>query len=374
MNGLPETVLQFGSGKFLRAFADLFIHQANTAGQAVGRVVIVQSTGAGRADLLNQQQGRYHVLVRGLANGQTVDRVEESASVSRALSAASQWTDVLAVARSPALRFIISNTAEVGYNLDPTDGPHSNPPSSYPARLLLLLRERHRAGQPGVTILPCELFLHNADRLCGIVTDLAAAWHMPVDFRTWLGSACQWRNTLVDRIVTVAPPGQPLLNDDPLTTVAEPYALWAIEVKQGPNNIFEHPAITVTPNAEPYFLRKVRILNAAHTALLSQALPRGFQFVRQSVSDPDIADWLNRLLFDEIVPVLEGRVDDPVGFARSVLERFHNPFLEHKLRDIAAYHEAKVKIRLLPTIDEFREKFGRVPPLLEAASKWRLKE
>src|SRR3954469_7388316 len=104
MSQLPETVLQFGSGKFLRGFADLFIHQANEEGQAVGRVVVVQSTGAGRANALSQQGGRYHVVVRGLSGGQVIDRVEESASISRALSASAEWDAVLAVARAPELR------------------------------------------------------------------------------------------------------------------------------------------------------------------------------------------------------------------------------------------------------------------------------
>src|SRR5205814_446708 len=121
MDTLPETVLQFGSGKFLRAFADLFIDQANKSGQAVGRVVVVQSTGAARADSLNQQGGRYHVLVRGIENGVTIDRVEMVESVSRALIASSQWEDIRSVARSPELRTVLSNTAEVGYTLDPSD-------------------------------------------------------------------------------------------------------------------------------------------------------------------------------------------------------------------------------------------------------------
>jgi tagaturonate reductase len=75
-------------------------------------------------------------------------------------------------------------------------------------------------------------------------------------------------------------------------------------------------------------------------------------------------------LFDEIVPVLEGRVDAPDVFARQTLERFSNPFLEHKLSDIAAYHVEKVKIRLLPTRDEYVARFGRSPPLLEEAIAW----
>src|SRR5262245_7059583 len=130
MNTLPETVLQFGSGRFLRAFADLFIHHANQSGQAVGRVVIVQSTGGERANQLEQQGGVYHVAVRGFEEGRTVDRVEECASVSRALVASSQWGDVLALARSPQLRYILSNTTETGYNLDPKDAADTPVPAS----------------------------------------------------------------------------------------------------------------------------------------------------------------------------------------------------------------------------------------------------
>src|SRR5438477_1700470 len=107
MNADNETVLQFGSGRFLRAFADLFIHQANQQGQNVGRVVIVQSTGDNRAGGLNRQGGRYHVIVRGLDQGKVVDRVETSESISRALAASSQWPEVLEAARSPQLRVIL---------------------------------------------------------------------------------------------------------------------------------------------------------------------------------------------------------------------------------------------------------------------------
>jgi tagaturonate reductase len=66
-----------------------------------------------------------------------------------------------------------------------------------------------------------------------------------------------------------------------------------------------------------------------------------------------------------VVPVLEGRVEGPAEFARQTLERFDNPFIEHKLADIAVNHAAKVAVRLVPTRDEFQAQFGRTPPLLE---------
>src|SRR5688572_2112265 len=130
MPPLPETILQFGSGRFLRAFADLFVHHANEQGQDVGRIVVVQSTGDGRAGGLNAQGGRYHVVVRGLENGRVVDRVEECASISRALHAGSQWDEVLNVATSSQLHTILSNTTEAGYAHDPADAPTDAVPRS----------------------------------------------------------------------------------------------------------------------------------------------------------------------------------------------------------------------------------------------------
>ncbi|MBY0524086.1 MAG: tagaturonate reductase [Gemmataceae bacterium] len=367
METLPETILQFGAGKFFRAFADLLIHQANEQGQNVGRIVVVQSTGDDRAGLLNSQKGRYHVLIRGLSEGQTVDRVEESASISRALVATQQWDDIVALARSPQLRYIISNTTEVGYNLDPTDTVTSRPPRSFPAKLLLILQERFKAGRAGVTIIPCELFERNGEKLRDLTLDLATSWHLPESFKQWLRSECVWLDTLVDRIVAARPTEHPLLATDALLTVAEPYALWAIQLKDGAGPFIRHPAVVRTPDVQPYFLRKVRILNAAHTAMVGKARARGILTVREAVLDAEIGDWLGCLLFEEVVPTVADRVDDAAGFARLTLERFRNPFIEHKFSDIAMYHEAKVKIRLRTTREEYTAKFGHPPKLLDEA-------
>jgi tagaturonate reductase len=271
---------------------------------------------------------------------------------------------VLALARSPQLRVVLSNTTEKGYDLDPADRPHDAPPRSFPAKLLLVLKARFEAGQPGPTLIPCELREHQADQLKGIVLDLARQWQLSAEFMRWLESDCAWLNTLVDRIVTGTPAEHPLLAQDPMLTACEPYALFAIEDRPGVKHFLEHPAVVWTPDVMPYFLRKVRLLNGGHTALLIKAWPRGFRTVREAISDPELGAWLERLLREEVVPVLEGRVDAPAAFAREVLDRFRNPFIEHKLADIALHHATKVQVRLVPTAEEYRQKFGKEPKLL----------
>ena len=386
MQYLPETILQFGGGRFLRGFVDVFVHQANSAGQGIGRVVVVQSTEGERANTLNAQAGRYHVLTRGLDNGQVIDHTDAIASVSRALTAQTQWTEILDVAASPDLRYVVSNTTEKGLALDPLDSDYagsldSKPPNSYPARLLTLLKQRynlfkmsggdiaHQNVTPsGLTMLPCELVERNGHKLRDLVLEQANLWDYDTAVLDWLRNECVWLNTLVDRIVSGPPSEHPLLATDALLAVAEPYALWAIETPDNDLSTMAHPilhpAIVYCHDIAPYYLRKVRILNAAHSALVCKALPLGFTRVREALEDPNINAWLQRLLFEEIVPTLEGRVESPDVFARQTLERFGNPFLEHKLSDIALYHDMKMQVRLVPTREEYIAKFGHEPKLL----------
>lgn len=365
MNSAPrETVLQFGTGKFLRAFADLFIHERNQSGTAARGVVAIQSTGSERAKQFNSSGGSYQVAVRGLSEGRQVDRVVEVRSVRRAISAQEDWQAVLSLARSEPLDLIVSNVTEAGYALDPADGPRDAPPRSFPAKLTSVLAVRFEAGLPGPTILPCELLEHNGERLRRLVLDQAARWGLSGPSIEWIGGACAWRNTLVDRIVSAPRPDDPMARRDPLFAVAEPFALWLIEGLAPVAGLELHPAVERVDALEPYYLRKVRILNGAHTALVAKARPLGFETVRQAVLDPGVGRWLERLLFDEIVPTLEGRTDRPGQFARQCLERFANPFLDHRLADIALAHGTKLQTRLMPTYREFQTRFGRVPLLL----------
>ena len=364
MGDMDETILQFGTGKFLRCFSDLFLHEANDVGQPAGRVVALQSTGAGRADDLNRQHGRYHVAVRGLQDGQPVDHTLEVRSIGRALAAQRDWPDVLAAACVPTLRAVVSNTTEAGYALDTEDAAVDAPPRSFPAKLLRLLEARHAAGLPSVALLPCELLDGNADRLRGLVLEQARRWQLPGSSQAWIAAECSWHNTLVDRIVSAPRADDPLAVGDPLFAVAEPFALWLVEGLPAVPGLVDHPAVRSVADVTPYALRKVRILNGAHTALVAKARPLGFETVREAVADPQIGPWLRSLLLEEIVPTIEDRTEDAAQFARDVLERFANPFLDHRLADIALHHDVKLETRLAPTFREYCRQFGHGPKLL----------
>ncbi len=368
MTTLPETVLQFGAGRFLRAFVDRFVQHANDQGQAVGSVAVVQSTPGARADLLNQQPDGYHVLIRGYENGQLVDRVETVQSIRRALIASEQWDQVLELARSPRLKYLVTNATEAGYSMDAEDTLGTRPPRSLPGKLTQVLWQRFQAGEAPLVMLPCELIERNAEKLLDLVRTQSRHWSLPDAFEQWVCERCWWLKNLVDCIVTNGPADHPLASKDRLLLCAEPYALWAIErPSRGEPPLFQDPAIRIVDELAPYYLRKVRILNGLHTAMVGKFVPAGFETVQQVLADPEAVRWVRGLLFEEIVPTLAYRVAEVADFADQTFDRLRNPFQAHRLSDIALHHADKVRVRLQPTFEEYEKLFGKPPRRLAEA-------
>jgi len=373
---LPERAVQFGTGGFLRGFVEYFIDSANRFGSFDGRVVAIGSTGSGRDDVVNRQQGLYTLVTEGLENGRAVRDFRLIASLSRALSANAEWNEVLQLARNPEIALVFSNTTEVGIAHDPDD-ELGDPPRSYPGKLTAFLYERARtfgySAESGLTIIPCELVDRNGDRLREIVEELAERWNLGSHFLEWLGTSAVFCNTLVDRIVPGSPPAErreeleELLGyRDELLTVCEPYRLFAIEAPRSALGSLRFAdadsGVILTDDIEPYRLRKVRLLNGAHSLLAPVALQCGAETVYDAVSDDLVGAYLRRTMYDELVSSLEA--PNAGQFAREVIERFSNPYLAHSLFDITLHSTAKMNVRVVPSIVAFTKKEQRVPELI----------
>jgi len=348
---LSERVLQFGSGMLLRALCDAAIDSANRTGVGAGRVVVVQSTaeGAVRTRALNVQDGLFTLVERGLSGGAPVDRTSVIGAISRALAADSQWNVVCDVAANPSIQVIISNSSEAGFRID----------APFPGRLTDALHARFtRAPEaPPVFVIPTELVPDNGPRLAAMVQELARKYDQP--FRDWLKARVRFCSSLVDRIVTAPPPEQHAALEatlgyrDPLLTVTDPYALWAIEADPAElRAVFpiESATVVFAPEIAFYRERKLRLLNAVHTATVPLALLAGVRTVREASAHPLLGAFQKRLLFDEIIPATDIPADQARAFAHQVLERFANPWLEHEYRVIATNQEEKFRIRVVPLI------------------------
>ena len=357
-------ILQFGTGRFLRGFFAPIVANERS-------ITVVQSRpgSSGAADINSQPCG-YHVWTRGIEKGKVVDRFELVKSIDKALVAQTDWSELNKVACDTDLQLIVSNTTAAGMQLEDQDigADFGNEcPASFPAKIAALLFLRFKKGLSGLTMLPMELVDQNGDTLKKLVIEQAENWQQTnnSEFVGWLDSDNRWLNNLVDRIV-VRPSDQPPWSEtDQLAVVAEPFRMLAIEDDGKDQSIIpKHDMVIWTDDLQPYFKRKVRILNGLHTAMVAHLLPKGFETVLQCVTDSEARAWLDEVLFEEILPTLKAGGSDEEAFARDVMERFENPFFKHRLSDIAQGHETKLAVRIQPTVDEFVAVFGKPPEKL----------
>jgi tagaturonate reductase len=180
----------------------------------------------------------------------------------------------------------------------------------------------------------------------------------PPNLRDWLKDRVRFCSSLVDRIVTAPPPDQHATLEaqlgyrDALLTVTEPYALWAIEADPAelrPAFPIESEAVVFAPDIAFYRERKLRLLNAVHTAMAPIAIMAGVRTVREAIEHDILGPFMNQL-FKEIIPATTIPPHEARAFADQVLERFANPWLEHEWRVIATNQEEKFRIRVAPLI------------------------
>ncbi|RFZ82389.1 mannitol dehydrogenase family protein [Shinella sp. WSJ-2] len=342
---MKTPILQFGTSRFLQAHADLFVSEALERGEALGRITVVQTTGsperAGRLEALAAPEG-YPVIVRGRKDGLEIDSRQRVISIARTLSTVTDWDAVKTVCRDEA-EVVISNTGDTGYQVGPDDLAGAVP-ASFPGKLLALLHDRFRADRPGLTVLPCELVARNGDVLKHLILDLQADRYPDSVFRHWLSYEVIWANTLVDRIVS-----EPI---EPAGAVAEPYALWAIEKQPGLTVPCTHPNILVVDDLTPYEKLKLHILNLGHTVLADIWLRDGRaadETVKAILADISVRERLLFLYRQEVVPgfAAKGLKSEAETYVAATLERFDNPFLDHRLRDIANHHAEKLVRRIV---------------------------
>ncbi len=375
----PEKVLQFGTGVLLRGLPDQYISEANRAGKFRGRVVVVKSTQNGTTDAFADQEGLYTICVKGIDNGQLVNKSYVNASISRVLSAVEDWSAILECAKSEDLSIVTSNTTEVGI-VYTEENILDGVPSSFPGKLLAILHARfvHFKGDhsKGLVIIPAELIEENGTKLADILNRLAAHNQLGEAFINWLKQANPICNTLVDRIV----PGKLSAADqaateaalgysDELMIMSEPFGLWAIEstdqrVIDALGFCDEEKGCRVVPSIQKFKELKLRMLNATHTFSCGVSILAGMELVKDSMKDEVIKSYISQLALEEIAAAITGEkisAAEADAFGKAVLDRFANPFLEHKWVSISAQFTLKMKIRCLPLILATHEKTGLLP-------------
>jgi len=377
----PERVIQFGEGNFLRAFVDWMIQRMNEDAAFGAGVVVVQPIPEGRGDLLNAQDGLYHVILKGIQDGEAVREIKRVDCITRCINPyvnASGYEAYAALARNPDIRFVISNTTEAGIRWAEGETLEMRPQPSFPGKMAALLYARFEAfdgaGDKGLIVLCCELIEDNAGRLKELVVRHARNWQLREDFFAWLDEDCAFCTTLVDRIV----PGFPretidevqaeLGFADQLVVVGEPYHSWVVQAPAWVEA--EFPAAKIGLNVR--FVdaatqreirdRKVRVLNGCHSGIMPIAVLAGVETVRETIEHPLLGSLMNAMCRQEILPQLPGDPAQNQAFTDKILERFHNPNIRHAWRSISLNATSKWRTRVLPTLLDTVERTGALPP------------
>jgi tagaturonate reductase len=375
----PVRVLQFGTGNFLRGFADWMIDIMNESTGFNAGVHVVQIHGKSLSEDFFHQNFNFHVLTKGIINGEKTEEKRVVTCLSGMTNANSDYSSFLNLSKLPDLQFIISNTTEAGIVFDPKDELWRNQvPLTFPGKLTSLLFHRFEfyKGDPekGLVFMPCELIDKNGEVLQSCILKYSDLWNLPKDFVNWIIDSHTFCNTLVDRIV----PGFPKEGfqeiqkeigiEDKLVVVAEPFHLWVIEGASSLEKSFPAPdaglQVKYVKDLSPYRTRKVRILNGAHTAMVPLAYLSGLRTVRDALEDPEMGSIIREIIFNEIIPTLDLPSDELYQYASDVLDRFRNPFIRHELISIALNSVSKFRVRVMPSLLEYKKRKGYWPKYL----------
>ncbi|MEA4889660.1 MAG: tagaturonate reductase [Clostridiaceae bacterium] len=375
----PVKVVQFGEGVFLRGFVDWIFYTLNQSGCFHGSIAVVQPIAQGRVADLRRQDGLYTLFLRGIEQGRIRQERQIIDVISQCIDPYADFDSYLRLAENPDLQVVVSNTTEAGITWLPGCSLHDRPAASYPAKLTQFLYHRFLTfsgdAAKGLILLPCELIDRNGDHLRDHILHHAADWDLPAAFTSWLLQNCRFCNTLVDRIVTGFPRNEiaelqaEAGYQDDFYDTAEYFHLWVIEGKQEPALPFADAGLNViwTDNLARYRDRKVRVLNGLHTATFAAALLSGVETVGAALTDPDIHEYMTQTLYREIIPTLPLSRQESEQYAAAVLERFANPFIEHRWLSIALNSISKFKVRVLPSLLAYGQQQNAQPRHLSFA-------
>ncbi|MEP6594545.1 MAG: tagaturonate reductase [Ginsengibacter sp.] len=374
---LPEKIIQFGTGMLLRALVDYLIDKANKKNCFNGRVVLIKSTG-NSIEEFTRQNNLYTVLEKGTFNGKPSEQKNIVACISRVLPAQQQWKQILQCAADPHIEIVVSNTTEAGLVFN-EEVLSNEAPKSFPAKLTAYLYQRYKTfdgeEEKGMVILPTELVSENGQLLKQFVSQHATNNNLPREFIDWVNNHNHFCDTLVDRIV----PGRSEKDDviswnnnikytDHLHTTTEPYLLWAIKgndtVKQKLSFIEADNRALVAESIEGFKEQKLRILNGSNTTVVAPAYLAGLNTVHETVTDKLFAAFTQQLIDQEILPTIIKEYPTAEAFAKEVMDRFANPFVQYPLLNIALQYSSKMNSRNAASIIRNYKVFNKYPPLM----------
>ena len=375
--GLTAGIVHLGLGAFARAHLIPATEAAMAAsGERDWGVLGVSLRHADVRDALAPLGFDYTLALRDAdAQGTPRERRETLHALLGVLVAPEKPQAVLEAIAAPATRIVSLTVTEKGYHHDPASGAlkrddpailhdlaHPLAPRTTLGFLVHGLALRRARGLGPVTLLSCDNLPSNGATLRGLV--LAFARVVDAALAGWIGSACRFPNGMVDRIVPK--------NDDLAVVTAEPFFDWAIEddFAAGRPDWTVYGARFVA-QAEPFEKLKLRMVNGAHSTIAYLGVVAGWDTVDRAIREPALRRAVDTMMREEIEPTLHGLADlDLAAYRTRLLDRFSNPALAHRTRQIAMDGSQKIPQRWLGTVRDRLVAGAPIDRLALAVAAW----
>ena len=369
------SIVHFGIGAFHRAHLAWYTDAAMNAGTRDWMITGVSLRSPAVAEQMNPQDGLYALVEKSAAK----PSARLIGSVRKVLVASDEPESVIAALAASSTHIASFTITEKGY-CRVADGSldlaQAGPASIY--RFLAAgLRRRKDAGLPGLTLLSCDNLADNGAQLDRLMRSYLGA-HDP-DLLAWFAEHCTCPATMIDRIVpattdTDRAEVRDLLGgiEDHACVVTEPFSQWIIEDRfAGPRPRWEDHGAELVADVRPYETAKLRMLNGAHSLLAYCGLERGYSYAHQAIADLELRGLARRLMLDEAAPTIAcapGQ-DLPV-YAATLIDRFGNPALNHRLIQIAMDGSQKLPQRWFQTLAIQQARGITCPAILTGLSAW----
>ncbi len=355
-------VVHLGVGSFHRAHQAVAFDDLLAAGDPRWGVCGVSLRRPAMRDALAPQDGLYSLLVRD--GGGTRPRVV--GALRELLVAPEAPAAVVARIAAPATRLVTLTVTEKGYD---DDGP-----GGAVALLAAGLAARRAAGLDGLSLLSCDNLSRNGTRLHARLRATAAATDPTL--ADWIDARVACPDTMVDRIVPAttdadrAEAAARLGLDDAWPVPAEPFTQWVVERRfAGEAPPLDAAGAQWVDDVAPWEAMKLRLLNAAHSALAYLGAPAGLATVDAAIAEPAMRALVGRLWTQAAATLPASVRGEAPAYGARLLERFANPALRHRLLQIATDGSRKLPQRLVATLaDARRAGLPHDAPLLALAA------
>lgn len=377
---LRRSIVHVGVGGFHRAHQLVYLDKLARSGNLDWGETGVGLHTPTMKQALRPQDGLCTVVERG---GSGKERATVVGAMPDYLFAPDDPQAVLARLADAETRIVTLTVTGDGYRRDACGETGEDPtslrvtgsgalPTTWFGYVVAALARRRAEGLGGFTVLSCDNLADSAGAAQDAVVGLAET--MDPGLASWIRRHVSFPGSMVDRITPV--PGDAAARlvahrygvSDRAPVLTEPFSQWVIEDAFAAGRPpLEDVGVEFTSDVAPYKRMKSRLLNGTHSAMAYLGHLAGHRTTAEVMTDPVMRSYLDRLMRDEIAPLLGSLPGvDLAAYRATLLDRFANQHVSDPLTRLCGRGSTKVPAYLLPSLVDARDA-GRPAPLLTLA-------